>query len=141
MPARTPLQARITAGLTAIFTMSRTCFPEHAWAVCNRKSVRPSKPHAGYHGAIPVRACARARRRQSPLPASRHLAGAAWLRGVLIDTIEFGEVPGIHHGLHDLGMWDWLSLGYTPAGPEVWNAIRALDYLERRPEVDPSSWL
>src|SRR5438270_748637 len=33
-------------------------------------------------------------------------------------------------------MWHWLSLGYTPAGVEVWNAIRALDYLETRPEVD-----
>jgi cephalosporin-C deacetylase-like acetyl esterase len=54
----------------------------------------------------------------------------------LLDTIEFGEVPGIHHGTHDLGMWYWLSLGYTPAGPEVWNAVRALDYLETRPEVD-----
>jgi cephalosporin-C deacetylase-like acetyl esterase len=54
----------------------------------------------------------------------------------LLDTIEFGEVPGIHHGTHDLGMWYWLSLGYTPAGPEVWNAIRALDYLETRKEVD-----
>jgi cephalosporin-C deacetylase-like acetyl esterase len=54
----------------------------------------------------------------------------------LIDTVEFGEAPGIHHGTHDLGMWFWLSLGYTPAGPEVWNAIRALDYLETRPEVD-----
>ena len=39
--------------------------------------------------------------------------------------------------LHDLEMWDWVSLGYTPAGPEVWNGIRALDYLETRPEVDP----
>jgi len=47
----------------------------------------------------------------------------------IIDTIEFGEISGIHHGTHDLGMWYWLSLGYTPAGPEVWNAIRALDYL------------
>jgi cephalosporin-C deacetylase-like acetyl esterase len=55
---------------------------------------------------------------------------------ILVDTIEFGEVPGIHHGTHDLGMWYWHSLGYTPAGPEVWNAIRALDYLETRPEVD-----
>ena len=55
----------------------------------------------------------------------------------LIDTIEFGEIPGIHHGTHDLEKWYWLSLGYTPAGPEVWNAIRALDYLEMRPEVDP----
>ncbi len=54
----------------------------------------------------------------------------------VLDTIEFGEIPGIHHGTHDLGMWYWFSLGYTPAGPEVWNAIRAVDYLETRPEVD-----
>jgi len=54
----------------------------------------------------------------------------------LIDTIEFGEISGIHHGTHDLNMWNWLSLGYSPAGPEVWNAIRALDYLTTRPEVD-----
>ena len=54
----------------------------------------------------------------------------------LIDTIEFGEIPGIHHGTHDLNLWNWLSLGYSPAGPEVWNAIRAMDYLSTRPEVD-----
>jgi cephalosporin-C deacetylase-like acetyl esterase len=54
----------------------------------------------------------------------------------VLDTVEFGEIAGLHHGTHDLGMWYWHSLGYTPAGPEVWNAIRALDYLETRPEVD-----
>jgi hypothetical protein len=54
----------------------------------------------------------------------------------VLDTILNGEAPAIHHGTHDLGMWNWLSLGYTPAGPEVWNAIRAVDYLETRPEVD-----
>lgn len=54
----------------------------------------------------------------------------------LIDTMEFGEIPGIHHGMHNLNMWNWLSLGYSPAGPEVWNAIRAMDYLSTRPEVD-----
>src|SRR5688572_19962283 len=55
---------------------------------------------------------------------------------LVLDTHEFGELSGIHHGTHDLNMWHWLSLGYTPAGVEVWNAIRALDYLETRPEVD-----
>jgi len=55
---------------------------------------------------------------------------------LVLDTLEFGEVAGIHHGTHDLNMWHWLSLGYTPAGVEVWNAIRALDYLATRPEVD-----
>jgi cephalosporin-C deacetylase-like acetyl esterase len=57
---------------------------------------------------------------------------------LIVDTLEFGEVPGIHHGIHDLNLWNWLSLGYTPAGVEVWNAIRGLDYLESRPEVDRS---
>src|SRR3989442_5382206 len=56
---------------------------------------------------------------------------------LVLDTLEFGELAGIHHGTHDLNMWHWLSLGYTPAGVEVWNAIRALDYLQTRPEVDP----
>lgn len=55
---------------------------------------------------------------------------------LILDTLEFGEVPGPHHGIHDLNLWDWLSRGYTPAGVEVWNAIRAVDYLETRPEVD-----
>ncbi len=34
-------------------------------------------------------------------------------------------------------MWWWQTLGYTPAGIECWNAMRALDYLETRKEVDP----
>ncbi|HVN81662.1 MAG TPA: alpha/beta hydrolase family protein, partial [Terriglobia bacterium] len=55
---------------------------------------------------------------------------------LVLDTLEFGEVAGIHHGIHDLNLWNWLSLGYTPVGTEVWNAMRALDYLETRPEVD-----
>lgn len=56
---------------------------------------------------------------------------------LILDTHEFGELSGIHHGTHDLNLWHWFSLGYTPAGVEVWNAIRAIDYLETRPEVDP----
>lgn len=55
---------------------------------------------------------------------------------LIIDTLEFGEVAGIHHGLHNLNMWRWLSTGYTPAGVEVWNAMRAIDFLETRKEVD-----
>lgn len=54
----------------------------------------------------------------------------------VLDTIEFGEIPGIHHGIHNLAMWHWLSLGYHPSGVEVWNAMRALDYLDARPDVD-----
>ncbi len=55
---------------------------------------------------------------------------------LVLDTLEFAEVAGPHHGTHNLNFWHWLSLGYTPAGVEVWNAMRALDYLETRREVD-----
>jgi hypothetical protein len=55
---------------------------------------------------------------------------------LILDTLQLGEIQGIHHGTSRLGMWWWQSLGYTPAGVECWNAMRALDYLESRPEVD-----
>jgi dienelactone hydrolase len=53
-----------------------------------------------------------------------------------IDSLQLGEIEAIHHGTNNLGMWWWLGRGYTPAGVEAWNCIRALDYLETRPEVD-----
>ncbi len=56
---------------------------------------------------------------------------------LIIDTLQLGEIEGIHHGTYREGMWWWNSRGYTPAGVEAWNCIRALDYLQTRPEVDP----
>lgn len=53
-----------------------------------------------------------------------------------IDTIQLGEIEGIHHGLYSFNRWDWPSRGYTPAGVEAWNALRAVDYLIGRPDVD-----
>ncbi len=61
-----------------------------------------------------------------------------------IDTLQLGEIEGMHHGTYGVRrgdgfqhQWWWLSRGYTPAGVEAWNCIRALDYLQTRPEVDP----
>ena len=55
---------------------------------------------------------------------------------LVIDTIQLGELSGIHHGTYRHGMWWWNSRGYTPAGVEAWNCIRALDYLESLDFVD-----
>jgi dienelactone hydrolase len=55
---------------------------------------------------------------------------------LIIDTLQLGEIEGIHHGTYRYKMWWWNSRGYTPAGVEAWNCIRALDYLETRKEVD-----
>ncbi|HJZ94575.1 MAG TPA: prolyl oligopeptidase family serine peptidase [Gemmataceae bacterium] len=56
---------------------------------------------------------------------------------LVIDTLQLSEIPGLHHGTYRDKMWWWHTLGYTPAGVECWNAMRALDYLESRTEVDP----
>ncbi len=55
---------------------------------------------------------------------------------LVLDPIQLGESQGLHHGTYREGRWDWPSRGYTPAGAEVWNAMRALDYLETREDVD-----
>ncbi|OAI47232.1 hypothetical protein AYO44_09930 [Planctomycetaceae bacterium SCGC AG-212-F19] len=73
---------------------------------------------------------------------------------LLIDTLQLGEIPGIHHGTYGrpfihykaYGLADrevfqqrlwWQAAGYTPAGVECWNGVRAIDYLVSRPDVDP----
>ena len=59
---------------------------------------------------------------------------------LILDTLQLGEIQGIHHGTYNQGQWWWNSRGYTPAGVEAWNSIRALDYLQTRPEVDPAKF-
>ncbi len=72
---------------------------------------------------------------------------------LIVDTLQLGEIPGIHHGTYGTpyrhfgsygrkgektveNRWWWQARGYTPAGVECWNGIRGLDYLVSRPEVD-----
>ncbi|MCI0743359.1 MAG: acetylxylan esterase, partial [Gemmataceae bacterium] len=89
---------------------------------------------------------------------------------IVLDTLQLGEIPGVHHGTYgrtwthiksygltpptpphpftpspllpvgadpsEFRPW-WWSAGYTPAGVECWNGVRAIDYLLTRPEVDP----
>ena len=55
---------------------------------------------------------------------------------LVIDSLQLGEIAAVHHGTYRENRWWWHSRGYTPAGVECWNCIRALDYLETRPEVD-----
>jgi acetyl esterase/lipase len=56
---------------------------------------------------------------------------------LILDTLELAEIRGEHHGTSRLNQWWWQTLGYTPAGIECWNAMRAIDYLQSRKEVDP----
>ncbi|MCC6234226.1 MAG: acetylxylan esterase [Verrucomicrobiales bacterium] len=56
---------------------------------------------------------------------------------LIVDTVQLGEIPGYHHGCYREGWWHWYSRGYTPAGIETLSAVRGLDLLTARPEVDP----
>ena len=55
---------------------------------------------------------------------------------LVIDTLQLGEIEGIHHGTYNQNMWWWNSRGYSSAAVEAWNCIRALDYLETLKFVD-----
>ena len=138
MPARTPLNARITRGFdredyrveNIVFqSMPRLYVTGNLYLPRGLRERAPAVVYVSGHAPGPWGA--KVQYQHHGIWLARHGYAA-----FVLDTVEFGEVPGIHHGTHDLGMWYWHSLGYTPAGPEVWNAIRALDYLETRPDVD-----
>jgi dienelactone hydrolase len=57
---------------------------------------------------------------------------------LVLDTLELGEIAAMHRGTLRHNRWWWHSAGYTPAGVECWNAVRGIDYLVSRTEVDPN---
>ena len=65
-----------------------------------------------------------------------------WVRNgyvcMVVDPVQVAEVFGVHRGTTSHRLGGWYSRGYTPIGIEVWNAMRAVDYLLTRDDVDGS---
>jgi cephalosporin-C deacetylase-like acetyl esterase len=65
-----------------------------------------------------------------------------WVRNgyvcMVVDPIQVAEVLGVHRGVSGKSLHHWYARGYTPIGIEVWNAMRAVDYLIERQDVDGS---
>ncbi len=55
---------------------------------------------------------------------------------LIFDTIQQHDNPGDHHGLNRGDTPEWIAMGYTAAGGEVFNGIRALDLLLEQPGID-----
>ncbi|MBX7123780.1 MAG: prolyl oligopeptidase family serine peptidase [Opitutaceae bacterium] len=145
-PERTPLHAVVTGRIDhAEITVEKVQFQSLPGLYVTGDLYLP-KHRAGRVPAI-LYACGHAggSKTQGHVPfgaKSVYQYHGAWLAQngyvcLIIDTIENGDIQGVHRGTKWYDMWWWNSRGYTPIGVEAWNAMRALDYLQSRPEVDP----
>jgi len=140
LPPRTPLKAQITGviekpeytieklafeSLPKIFATANLYLPK------NRSSRVPAVIYVCGHAVSPHGS--KVMYQHHAITFAKH--GYACL---IIDPIQIAETFALQHGVYNLEMPDWYARGYTPAGVEVWNVVRALDYLETRPEVDKS---
>src|SRR5712692_2971797 len=137
-PVRTPLNVRITGRIERPdYTIEKIAFESLTKVYVTGNVYLPKKRN----GPLPtiVYVCGHA---LSPHGAKamyqRH--GITFARNgyvcFILDPIQIAETFALHHGVMNQEMYDWYARGYTPAGVEVWNALRAADYLETRPEVD-----
>jgi dienelactone hydrolase len=143
MPARTDLNAIVTGTLDRPeFTVEKIHFQSrpglyvtgNVYVPKGAKAPSPAILYVCGHGPVKIDNISYGNK------ATYQHHGAWFARNgyvcLIIDSVQLGELEGIHHGTHNKGMWWWNSRGYTSAGAEAWNCIRALDYLQSRPDVD-----
>jgi cephalosporin-C deacetylase-like acetyl esterase len=137
-PARTPLNVRITGKIDrgdyiiekiAFESMPKFYVTGNLYLPKNRKGPAPGVIYVCGHSDSPYGAKTQYQRHGISFAKNGYVA-------FMIDPIQIAEIFSPHHGVAFEEMYDWYSRGYTPAGVETWNAMRAIDYLETRPEVD-----
>jgi dienelactone hydrolase len=138
LPPRTPLEATITGTLErGDYVVEKIHFQSLPGAYVIGNLYRPAKPVGRLPAVLYL--CGHTKGKVNPpYQANPRWFGQHGYVALVLDPIQLGESQGFHHGTAREGRWDWPSRGYTPAGTEVWNAMRALDYLETRSDVDAS---
>ncbi|MBL8817494.1 MAG: acetylxylan esterase [Planctomyces sp.] len=143
LPEKTPLQATVTGTLTeADFTVEKIHFQSMPGLYVTGSLYLPKQQTEPAPAVLYV--CGHGPSKKDNISFGNKVTyqhhGAWFARNgyvcLTIDTLQMGEIEGIHHGTHRYNRWWWNSRGYTPAGVEAWNCIRALDYLQSRHEVD-----
>lgn len=138
LPPRTPLNARITGVIDkddytiekiAFESMPKIYVTANLYLPKRRTGPLPTVVYVCGHAGSTAGAKASFLQRH-PITLARNGYVA-----MILDTVESGEVYGQHHGVMRQEMYHWYARGYNPSGVEVWNVMRALDYLETRPEV------
>ena len=142
MPERTPLQAQTTGIIDRPegYRVEKIHFQSRPGLYVTGNFYLPKGARAGDKlPAVLYVCCHSGRGRDGNKAAFQHHGMWFVTHGyacLIIDTLQLGEIGAIHHGTYRYNRWWWQARGYTPAGVECWNGIRALDYLQSRPEVD-----
>lgn len=139
LPERTPLNPVVTGTVEGDgFVVEKLHFQSRPGLYVTANLYRPHKPQ----GRLPavLYGCGHANKGRDGNKTAYQPHGI-WLAThgyvcLILDSLQLGEINTIHHGTYRENRWWWHSRGYTPAGVECWNCIRALDYLETRPDVD-----
>jgi dienelactone hydrolase len=139
MLEKTPLNAKVTGTVdNGEVTIEKVHFQSRPGLYVTGNFYRPKKPEGKYPAVLYVCGHSDKKRDGNKTAFQDH---GMWFASngfvcLIIDTLQLGEIPGIHHGTYREGRWWWQARGYTPAGVECWNGIRAIDYLIERPDVD-----
>src|SRR5437879_493583 len=139
LPEKTPLQATVTGTLERNnFVIEKLHFQSRPGLYVTGNLYRPKKAEGRLPAILYV--CGHSGRGRDGNKTAFQDHGMWFATNgyvcLVIDTLQLGEIPGIHHGTYRAGRWWWQARGYTPAGVECWNGIRAIDYLVSRPDVD-----
>ena len=137
LPDRTPLEATVTGTLDRDdYVVEKVHFQSLPGAYVPGNIYRPAEITERLPAVIYL--CGHTKGKVNPpYQANPRWFGQHGYVAFVLDPIQLGESQGFHHGTYREGRWDWYSRGYTPAGTEVWNAMRAIDYLQTRDDVDP----
>ncbi len=141
LPERTPLHATITRTLErGDYVVEMLHYQSRPGLYVTANLYRPAKVEAGQRLPGIVYVCGHSGRGRNGNKTAFQSHGIWFARHgyvcLVVDTLQLGEIAGIHHGTYREGRWWWLSRGYTPAGVECWNGVRGIDYLVSRPDVD-----
>ncbi len=136
MPERTPLEATVTGTLDrGDYVVEKIHFQSLPGAHVAANLYRPA--HAAGRLPAVLYLCGHSQGKVNPsYQANPRWFGQHGYVALALDPVQLGECQGLHHGTYREGRFDWPSRGYTPAGLEVWNAMRAIDYLQGRGDVD-----
>lgn len=142
LPERTPLNATVTGQFEGDgYRVEMLHYQSRPKLYVTANLYRPSSVSPGERLPAVLYVCGHASRGRNGNKTAYQSHGIWFARHgyvcLMVDTLQLGEITGIHHGTYRENRWTWHSRGYTPAGVECWNGVRGIDYLTNRPDVDP----